>query len=95
MTARLREVGLQKSIQDYCERYCYRQYFNTHSRTRFKGTLVGFDKRQRPILQVSNFNIKVIGYAVISGSIGEQYMFNVRVSHDKDMVTTKVQRLAA
>ena len=82
-----------KSVQDYCERYCYRQYFNTHSQTRFTGTFVGYDRRQRPVMRVEDYNIMVIGYAVIGGSIGEQYTFNVNVSNDKDMVTTKVHRV--
>lgn len=85
-----------KQVQDKCERYCYEQYFQIHRNDRYSGILVGFDKRNRPIVKVNRYNIKVIGYAIINGAVGERYTFNVGISNkNSELIINRPKRMAA
>lgn len=85
-----------KQVQDRCERYCYEQFFKLHRDYTYTGTLVCFDKRNRPIVQINEYNIKIIGYALINGAIGDRYSFKVGVSNYKnEFIVSLPKRLAA
>lgn len=85
-----------KQVQDRCERYCYEQFFRLHKNYTYTGTLVCFDKRNRPIVQINKYNIKIIGYALINGAIGDRYSFKVAVNNYKnELIVSRAQRLAA
>lgn len=85
-----------KQIQDKCERYCYEQYFMIHRNDSYYGKIVGFDRKNRPIIQIDRYNIKVIGYAIINGTLGDRYSFKVGVSNkNNELYTSKPRRIAA
>lgn len=85
-----------KQIQDKCERYCYEQYFMIHRNDSYSGKIVGFDGKNRPIIQINRYNIKVIGYAIINGTLGDRYSFRVGVSNkNNELYTSKPCRIAA
>lgn len=85
-----------KQIQDKCERYCYEQYFMIHRNDSYSGKIVGFDRKNRPIVQSNRYNIKVIGYAIINGTLGDRYSFRVGVSNkNNELYTSKPCRIAA
>ena len=85
-----------KQIQDKCERYCYEQYFMIHRNDSYSGKIVGFDRKNRPIVQINRYNIKVIGYAIINGTLGGRYSFRVGVSNkNNELYTSKPCRIAA
>lgn len=85
-----------KQIQDKCERYCYEQYFMIHRNDSYSGKIVGFDRKNRPIVQINRYNIKVIGYAIINGTLGDRYSFRVGVSNkNNELYTSKPCRIAA
>lgn len=85
-----------KQIQDKCERYCYEQYFRIHRNDSYTGKIVGFDRKNRPIIQINRYNIKVIGYAIINGTLGERYSFRVGVSNkNNELYTNKPCRITA
>ena len=83
-----------KQIELKCERYCYQQYFRSHMNDSYTGRLISFDRRNRPIIQLNRYNIKVIGYSIINGSLGEKYSFTVGVT-DNELFTKKPCRIAA
>jgi exoribonuclease R len=84
-----------KQIERHCEQYCYRQYFLRHSNNRYKGSIVGFDKRNRPIIKINSYNIRIIGYEIINGKIGKNYSFEVKVSSTKnELFTAKATAVA-
>lgn len=92
-TKRSRTVN---QVQDRCERYCYEQFFRLHRDYTYTGTLVCFDKRNRPIVQINEYNVKIIGYALINGVVGDRYSFKVVVSNYKnELIVSRAQRLAA
>lgn len=72
-----------RQVQEQCERFCYRQYFRTHLNS-YTGTIVDFDSRQRPILRLNRYNIKVIGNAIRNGKLGDSYSFMINVSDVKN-----------
>lgn len=85
-----------KQVQEKCERYCYEQYFQIHRNDSYTGKLVGFDRKDRPIIQLNKYNVKVIGYAIINGSLGEQYSFKVGVSNkNNELFTSRPRKVAA
>ena len=84
-----------KQIQDKCERYCYEQYFRIHRDDSYSGKLVGFDHKKRPIIKINIYNIKVIGNAIINGTIGDRYSFKVGVSDDNKLYTDELCRIGA
>ncbi len=69
-----------KQVQSKCEQYCYEQYFRIHGNDSYVGKIVGFDRRNHPILKINKYNVKVIGYSIINGTIGDRYSFKVGVS---------------
>ena len=70
-----------KQVQDKCERYCYEQYFQIHRNDSYTGKLVGYDRMNRPIIKLNRYNVRVIGYAIINGMLGEMYSFKVGYSN--------------
>lgn len=85
-----------KQVQERCERYCYELFFSLHRNFTYTGTLVRFDKRNRPIVQINEYNIKVIGYALIHGVVGDRYSLKVGVSNYKnELIVSRAQRLTA
>ncbi len=85
-----------KQVQQKCERYCYEQYFQIHRNEKYTGTLVGFDRKNRPIIKISKFNVKVIGYAIINGELGDNYSFTVGFSkYNNELYTNKPHKVAA
>ena len=85
-----------RQVQEKCERYCYEHFFRSHRGDTYTGMLVGFDRKNRPIVQISDYNIKIIGYAIIDGKIGDRYAFKVGINDMKnEMFASRAQRLAA
>lgn len=85
-----------KSIQNKCERFCYETYFNEHQEERHSGVVVGFDDRRFPIIQINEYNLKIISYAIVGGNIGDKYSFNVGLGRTSDkLVAYRLKRLAA
>lgn len=82
-----------KQVQDQCERYCYGKYFQLHKDDRYTGKVVGFDRCSHPILRMNEYNVRLIGYAIIGGKLGEHYSFKVGVS-DKNVLFTSRPRIA-
>ena len=92
-TKRSRTVN---QIQEKCERYCFGQYFQIHKNNRYTGKIVGFDRKNRPVVQVNKYNVKIIGYAIIDGRIGDRYSFKVGVSNtNHELFADAIQRVAA
>ena len=85
-----------KQVQEKCERYCYEQFFKLHRNYTYTGMLVGFDRKNRAIVQINKYNIKIIGYALISGKIGSRYSFEVGISNNNsEFVATRIHKLSA
>ncbi len=85
-----------KQVQERCEHYCYEQYFRTHKNNNYIGKIVGFDRTNNPVIIISGLNVKVIGRAIIDGSIGEKYSFKVKVSNkNNELYTSMPFRVAA
>ena len=77
-----------KQIQDYCERYCYEQFFKLHPNDKYTGCIVGFDIRNKPIVKIDNFNIRITGNCRITGDVGDKYSFEVRSYDHKNGLFT-------
>ena len=77
-----------KQVQEKCERYCIEQYFRSHRNDSYTGTIVAFDRMNRPIIRISRYNIKVVGYSIINGTLGERYSFKVGVSPQNNELYT-------
>lgn len=91
-----RKSRTAKHMEEQCERYCYRNYFRMHSNDTYTGSIICFDKRNRPIIQINRYNIKVVGYTVWDGTIGDTYSFHVGVSdRNQELFANRVHRLAA
>ncbi len=84
-----------KSVQDRCERYCYEEFFKMNRNTTYTGTFVGVDKKQRPIIMVDDYNIKIIGYTLINGIVGHQYSFKVGFSSLTDELVASQIKMAS
>ena len=85
-----------KQIQDKTERFCYEQYFRIHRNDTYTGMLVGYDRRNRPIVQINDYNIRIIGYAMINGSVGDRYSFRVGINNNRnELIASRVRKLAA
>lgn len=92
-TKRSRTVN---QVQKKCDRYCFEQYFQIHRNDRYTGKIVGFDRKHRPVIQISRYNIKIIGYAIINGKIGDRYSFKVGVSNtNNELFAKRIQRAVA
>lgn len=72
-----------KQVQDKCEHYCYEQYFKIHKNDSYTGMIIGFDCMNNPIIKVNSYNIKIIGYSIIDGLVGNNYSFKIGVSNTK------------
>ena len=91
-----RKSRTAKHLEEQCERYCYRNYFRLHSTDTYIGSIVCFDKRKRPIVQINRYNIKIIGYTMWDGSLGDMYSFHVGVSdRNHELFARNAHRLAA
>lgn len=77
-----------KQVQEKCERYCYEQYFQIHRNDMYTGKIVSFDRKNRPIIRMNRYNVKIIGYAIIDGAIGDSYSFRVGVSNKNNELFT-------
>ncbi len=85
-----------KQVQEKCERYCYEQYFKIHRNDKYSGKIVGFDRKDRPIIQMNRYNVKIIGYAIVDGVIGDRYSFKVGVSNkNNELFTSRPCKMAA
>lgn len=85
-----------KQVQEKCEHYCYEQYFQIHRNDKYTGVVVGFDRKDRPIVQLNRYNVKVIGYAILNGVLGDKYTFKVGFSNENnELFTSRPQRVAA
>lgn len=85
-----------KQIQKKCEYYCYEQFFRCHKDDKYTGTVVGFDWKNRPIVQIAQYNIIMIGYALIDGTVGEQVCFNVGInSNNNKLYADRIKKMAA
>lgn len=84
-----------KQVQERCEHYCYEQYFQSHRNDYYTGKIIGFDRKNRPIVKLNKYNINIIGYAMINGSIGDNYSFKVGVSNNNEIFAYKTQKIAA
>ena len=80
-----------KQIETKCARYCYEQYFQIHRNASYIGTLVGYDRRKRPLLQIADYNIRVVGYgySVCHGRKGDHFSFYVGYSDENNELYTK------
>lgn len=81
-----------KQVQDQCERYCYGKYFQLHKHDRYTGKVVGFDRFKNPIIQMNEYNVRLIGYAIIGGTPGEHYSFRVGVSDKNRLFADRPRR---
>lgn len=81
-----------KQVQDQCERYCYGKYFQIHKNDRYTGKVVGYDYCSHPIIQMNEYNIRLIGYAIIGGTLGEHYSFRVGISNKNRLFANKPRR---
>ncbi|MBQ9278130.1 MAG: RNB domain-containing ribonuclease [Lachnospiraceae bacterium] len=84
-----------RQIQENCEKYCYEQFFMLHKDNKYEGEVTGFNCKNQPIVKVKNYNINVIGYALINVTIGDNYSFNVSVSHSNKLFACNPKKLAA
>ena len=84
-TKRIRTV---KQVVDKCEKYCYKQYFLINWKNKYTGKVVAFDYLRRPIIEISKYNIKILGDDIRVGKINEWYSFNVDVSKDSNKLLT-------
>ena len=92
-TKRSRTVN---QIQKKCENYCYKEYFRRHRDDSYTGKVVGFDCKERPIVRINQYNVSIVGHAIINAVIGEQYSFKVRISEDqKELYTDTPTKLVA
>ena len=92
-TKRSRTVN---QIQKKCELYCYQEYFRKHKEDSYIGRVIGFDCKERPIVRLNQYNVSIVGDALINAVIGEQYSFKVRISDDqKELFTYSPAKLAA
>ena len=83
-------------IQKKCELYCYQEYFRNHKEDSYIGRVIGFDCKKRPIVRLNQYNVSIVGDALINAVIGEQYSFKVRISDDqKELFTYSPAKLAA
>lgn len=91
-----RKSRTAKQMEEQCERYCYRNYFRSHSNDTYTGRVICFDRHNRPIIRINRFNIKVVGCTVRDGAVGNIYSFHVGVSDkNQKLFANRVQRLAA
>ena len=92
-TKRSRTVN---QIQKKCELYCYQEYFRNHKEDSYIGRVIGFDCKERPIVRLNQYNVSIVGDALINAVIGEQYSFKVRISDDqKELFTYSPAKLAS
>ena len=76
------------AVQKKCEHYCFEQYFQVHKNDLYTGEIVGFTANDIPIVRIDEYNIKVIGYSILNGNLGEQYSFKVGVSYKNNTLFT-------
>lgn len=84
-----------KQIQSKCEYYCYEQFFRCHKSDTYTGTVVGFDRENRPIVQIAQYNIKMIGCKLIDGIVGEQVCFHVGINRNNNrLFAARIRKMA-
>lgn len=81
-----------KSIVNACEKYCYKLFFEINSSKYFKGSCIGYDRANRPIVKIDKYNIKVIGLTILGAEIGEKYSFRVDYSESKKVLFTRLPK---
>lgn len=85
-----------RHITRSCEKYCYRLFFEIHNSEDYVGICIGYDRQQRPIMNLHDFNIRIVGYSLISARIGEEYSFKIAYSEsNKELFARKPKRIAA
>lgn len=84
-----------KQVQDKIEHYCYEQYFRNHKNDKYTGKIIGFDRKNRPIIQLNKYNIKIIGHSIINGNLGDRYSFKVFVTPKNEIFTSKPREIVA
>ncbi len=83
-TKRSRTVN---QVQEKCERYCYEEYFRIHKNDRYVGRVTAFDRKNRPIILINKYNIRVIGAGIRSAKLGDIYSFKVNVADVNNEMT--------
>lgn len=83
-------------VQEKCERYCYREYFRMHSEQRYTGRIVGYNKKNRPLIEIDGYNIKAVGASFIAGNIGDKVTFRIKIfDNNNDITVQSLHRLVA
>lgn len=91
-TKRSRTVN---QVQEKCEKYCYEQYFQIHNYEKYTGAIVGFDKRNHPIVNINRYNIRIIGFSVRNGVLGDKYTFKVGISNrNNQLYARRIEKIA-
>lgn len=70
-----RRMRTAKQIQDSCFKLCCLLFFSQHPNEEYVGIIVGFDKKNNPLLQVSEYEISIVCCSTRRISIGEQFRF--------------------
>ncbi len=87
-----RKSRTAKQIQSRCERYCFAQYFLLHRKERYIGKYVGLDRRQRPLILISEYNLVISAGTVFCGKVGNRYSFEVAADNfDRGLFARKIQ----
>ena len=66
-----------KQIQESCFKLCCMLFFAKHTRERYNGIVVGFDRNHNPMIRIQDYAIPVSGRSHKKISIGERYAFNI------------------
>ncbi len=83
-------------VQEKCERYCYREYFRLQGEQRYTGRIVGYNKKNRPLIEIDGYNIKAVGASFISANIGDKVTFKIKIfDNNNDITVQSLHRLVA
>lgn len=83
------------NIQIAIERFCYAEYFYWNRDKRFFGKVTGYDKYDRPLITLDDYNIVVLGDIVAERYFGKKISMNVNATEKNRLKAYRVSLAVA
>lgn len=85
-----------KQIQESCLKLCCMLFFAQHSRERYYGIVVGYDRNHNPLISIQDYGIPVSVRSAKKISVGERYTFNIVTCHKQNaLIANNLKRIPA